>query len=77
MENNDLPVEFGLALLHQQRASLRLMLAWIALVPEDHRDHVRHGAVQALGAIEDVLGVPRTFAPRDERRRERLTAHVQ
>jgi hypothetical protein len=67
---------FTLAILTAQRESLRALLLLVPTLPEDRRSEVRAGAVQALGAIEDVLGVPRTFAPRDERRRERLTARV-
>jgi hypothetical protein len=58
-------------LLHAQRANLQALLALLLTVPEAQRNSVRAGAVQALGALEDALGVERTMSRREERREER------
>lgn len=53
---------------------VRHMLALLLLrcAPhDDARQTLRAGAIQLLGAIEDALGVERTFAPRRERRARR------
>lgn len=59
-------------LLHAQAANLRALLAYLPALPEEHRASARAGAVQALGALEDALGMPRTIPRRDDRRRERV-----
>lgn len=61
----------ALAFLTAQRENMRAMLLLLALVPDDRRDHMKHSCVQLLGALEDTLGVERTFPPRQERRRAR------
>lgn len=63
-------------LLAAQAANLRALLACLPSLPEEHRQSARAGAVQALGALEDALGVERTIPRREERRRERMTEHI-
>lgn len=67
----NLDADMTMILLNQQRANLQALLAVLGCVPEAQRLTVRAAAIQALGAIEDALNVPRTFAPRETRRRER------
>ena len=72
-----MPVEtFDPAMLHvlltAQRANVQALLMLTPHVPEAQRMTVRAGAIQALGAIEDALGVPRTFPTRAERHRARI-----
>lgn len=70
----NLDADMSLIILNAQRANLQALLAVLACVPEAQRLTVRAAAIQALGAIEDALDVPRTFAPREQRRRERELA---
>lgn len=57
--------------LSAQRANLQALIACLPALPEEHRASARSGAIQALGALEDTLGVVRTFPPREVRQRER------
>lgn len=66
-----------IALLTSQREGLRALLLLLPQVAEQHRNDVKAGAVKALSAVEDALGVERTMPSRDERRRERLTTSVE
>ena len=62
------------AILAAQRANLIALVAVLPSMPATlPRDDVRAGAVQALGALEDMLGVKRTYTPRDDRRNVRRT----
>lgn len=67
---------FVAALLRSQREQLRATLLILDHVSDRHRSLVRGGCMQALGAIEDALGEDRTFPRREERRRDRLYAHI-
>ena len=62
---------FATAFMTSQREQLRALLLWLDAIPEERRADVRAGCVQALGAIEDALGVERTLPKREVRRRER------
>jgi hypothetical protein len=63
-----------LALLASQREGLRALLLLLPTMPDAHRQDVKAGAIMALGAVEDALGLERTVPKRDERRRERERA---
>lgn len=64
-------------LLYAQRANLQALIACLSVLPEEHRASARSGAIQALGALEDTLGVVRTFPKRDGRRLEHDLVHLQ
>ena len=61
----------ALAVLAATREQLRAALLVLSALPGAHRNDVRAGVVQALGACEDVLGLERTYPRREERRQER------
>jgi len=60
------------AVLRSQREGLRAALLLLEHLPDTHRAPVKAGCVQALGAIEDALGEPRTVPTRDQRRQGRV-----
>ena len=68
---SDLPAPLTLSMLVTQREGLRMLLLTLPFIDVQHRNDVKAGAMQALGAIEDALGYERTYPSRDARRRER------
>jgi hypothetical protein len=63
---------FAIAFMTSQREQLRALLLWLDAIPEEKRADVRAGSIQALGAIEDALGVERTLPRKYQREAERV-----
>jgi hypothetical protein len=61
----------AIAILTTQREGLRALLLCLPMIDERHRGRIRSATIHALGAVEDAMGYPRTFPPREERHRER------
>lgn len=59
-------------LLRAQRAQLQALLTLLPSIPEEHRQSAKAGAVQALGALEDALGLERTIPRKAERSENRV-----
>lgn len=71
MTTEPLPDIAAQLLLTSGREQMRAVLGFLALIPPEHRPSVRAGCIQALGAIEEALGVERTFPKREVRRQVR------